>query len=133
MMDLQEDLGLSYLFISHDLKVVRQVSHEVAVMYLGRIVEYTDKITLFTKPLHPYSEALLSAVPVPDPRHRPQRKLLQGDPPSPANPPTGCRFHTRCPLAQAICSQETPALSTRVAADHSDRPSADHLVAGHVR
>ena len=133
LMDLQAEFGMAYLFVAHDLAVVRHISHRVAVMYLGHIVEIADRDALFSAPRHPYTEILLSAVPVPDPRHRPQRKLLQGDPPSPANPPTGCRFHTRCPLAQAICSQETPALSTRVVADHSDRPSADHLVACHVR
>jgi peptide/nickel transport system ATP-binding protein len=132
LMDLQAEFGMAYLFVAHDLSVVRHISHRVAVMYLGHIVEVADRDTLFSAPRHPYTEILLSAVPVPDPRHRPQRKLLQGDPPSPANPPTGCRFHTRCPMAQAICSEEIPALSPR-GADHSDRPGTNHLVACHVR
>ena len=132
LMDLQAEFGIAYLFVAHDLAVVRHISHRVAVMYLGHIVEVADRDTLFSAPRHPYTEILLSAVPVPDPRHRPQRKLLQGDPPSPTNPPTGCRFHTRCPMAQALCSQQTPALSTRTA-DHNDNKTTEHLVACHFR
>jgi peptide/nickel transport system ATP-binding protein len=115
LMDLQAEFGLAYLFVAHDLAVVRHISHRVAVMYLGHIVELADRDTLFSTPRHPYTEVLLSAVPVPDPRVRPQRALLQGDPPSPANPPSGCRFHTRCPLAQDICKQQRPALTERQA------------------
>jgi len=110
MLDLQRELGLAYLFISHNLAVVEHISHRIAVMYLGRIVEYTDKRTLFTKALHPYTEQLLLAVPVPDPRVKRPKRVLQGDVPSPINPPTGCHFHTRCPYAVERCRVETPAL-----------------------
>ena len=97
MMDLQREKNLSYLFIAHDLAVVEHISHRIAVMYLGKIVEYTDKQTLFTNPLHPYTEALLAAVPIPNPQLKRKKQLLQGDVPSPINPPPGCTFHTRCP------------------------------------
>jgi len=110
MMDLQRELGLAYLFISHNLAVVEHLSHHIAVMYLGRIVEYTDKRTLFTKALHPYTESLLLAVPVPDPRVKRVKRVLQGDVPSPINPPSGCHFNTRCPYAMARCRIEAPAL-----------------------
>ncbi len=110
MMDLQREMGLAYLFVSHNLAVVEHISHRIAVMYLGRIVEYTDKKTLFARPLHPYTESLLAAVPVPDPRIKRQKRLLQGDVPSPINPPSGCHFHTRCPYAVARCKTEDPAL-----------------------
>ena len=110
LMDLQRELRLSYLFISHNLAVVEHISHRIAVMYLGRIVEYTDKVTLFTRPLHPYTEALLAAVPVPDPATKRVKRVVQGDVPSPLNPPPGCRFHTRCPYAEARCKVEVPAL-----------------------
>jgi oligopeptide/dipeptide ABC transporter ATP-binding protein len=110
MMDLQKELGLAYLFISHNLAVVEHISHRIAVMYLGRIVEYTDKRTLFTRPLHPYTEQLLLAVPVPDPRAKRPKRVLRGDVPSPINPPSGCHFHTRCPYAVDHCRAETPAL-----------------------
>ncbi len=110
LMDLQKELGLSYLFISHNLAVVEHISHRIAVMYLGRIVEYADKKTLFTAPKHPYTEALLSAVPVPDPAIKRSKVVLQGDVPSPVNPPSGCHFHTRCPIAEARCKIEAPKL-----------------------
>ena len=110
LMDLQKELGLSYLFISHNLAVVEHISHRIAVMYLGRIVEYADKKTIFTKPRHPYTEALLSAVPVPDPAIKRKKVVLQGDVPSPVRPPPGCHFHTRCPIAEARCKQESPKL-----------------------
>jgi oligopeptide/dipeptide ABC transporter ATP-binding protein len=110
LMDLQRDLGLSYLFISHNLAVVEHISHRIAVMYLGRIVETADKATIFTRPGHPYTEALLSAIPVPDPTIRDTRPALQGDVPSPVHPPSGCHFHTRCPIAVARCKAETPLL-----------------------
>jgi oligopeptide/dipeptide ABC transporter ATP-binding protein len=108
--DLQRDLKLSYLFISHNLAVVEHISHRIAVMYLGRIVEYTDKTTLFTRPLHPYTEALLAAVPVPDPAIKRAKRVVQGDVPSPMTPPPGCHFHPRCPYAVARCKTEAPAL-----------------------
>jgi oligopeptide/dipeptide ABC transporter ATP-binding protein len=108
--DLQRELGLSYLFISHNLAVVEHISHRIAVMYLGRIVEHTARETLFRRPLHPYTEALLAAVPVPDPAARRAKRVLQGDVPSPLHPPAGCHFHTRCPYAEARCRSETPRL-----------------------
>ncbi|TAJ88999.1 MAG: ATP-binding cassette domain-containing protein [Reyranella sp.] len=111
LIDLQEEYGLAYLFISHDLAVMRHISHRIAVMYLGRIVELTDKRTLFTQPLHPYTEALLSAATAPDPKRRRQRKrIVQGDVPSPAKPPPGCHFHTRCLYATAECKVTAPPL-----------------------
>ena len=110
MMDLQKELELAYLFISHNLAVIEHISHRIAVMYLGRIVEYTDKHTLFARALHPYTEQLLLAVPVPDPRVKRPKRVLQGDVPSPINPPRGCHFHTRCPYAVERCRVETPML-----------------------
>jgi oligopeptide/dipeptide ABC transporter ATP-binding protein len=110
MMDLQAELGLTYLFISHNLAVIEHISHHIAVMYLGRIVEYTDKRTLFARPLHPYTESLLLAVPVPDPRVKRQKRVLQGDVPSPVKPPPGCHFHTRCPYVFDRCKVEPPPL-----------------------
>lgn len=110
MMDLQRQKRLTYLFISHDLAVVEHVSHRIAVMYLGKIVELADKKTLFLNPQHPYTEALLAAVPVPNPKLRRSKRLLQGDVPSPIRPPPGCAFHTRCPYAVERCKIETPAL-----------------------
>jgi oligopeptide/dipeptide ABC transporter ATP-binding protein len=124
MIDLQRELGLAYLFISHNLAVVEHISHRIAVMYLGRIVEATDKNTLFTAPLHPYTESLLAAVPVPDPAVKRTRRLVQGDVPSPVNPPTGCHFHPRCPYAVERCKVEEPAL-------REVRPG--QLVACHLR
>ena len=108
--DLQDELGLALLFISHDLAIVEHLTHRVAVMYLGRIVELTDRRTLFSKSHHPYSRALLSAVPVPDPDAPRNRMILTGDVPSPINPPSGCRFHTRCPYAFDRCRTEEPLL-----------------------
>jgi oligopeptide/dipeptide ABC transporter ATP-binding protein len=121
--DLQQELGLSYLFVAHDLAVVEHISHRVAVMYLGRIVELADVRSLFTRPQHPYTEALLSAVPLPDPGAVRKRVILAGDVPSPIKPPPGCRFHTRCPYAEARCRIEEPAIR---------EVAPGHLVACHL-
>jgi peptide/nickel transport system ATP-binding protein len=112
MLDLQTELGLTYLFVAHDLSVVKHVSDRVAVMYVGRIVEVADTERLFATPRHPYTEALLSAVPKPDPRLRTQRIVLEGDVADPANPPPGCYFHPRCAYAVEVCRTETPRLET---------------------
>lgn len=122
--DLQRDSKLAFLFVSHNLAVVEHISHRIAVMYLGKIVELADKKTLFATPLHPYTEALLSAVPVPDPRTKRDRIILRGDVPSPMNPPSGCAFHTRCPYVKDICRVETPPLR---------EVTTGHLAACHLR
>ena len=122
--DLQDDLGLAYLFVSHDLGVVEHVGHRIAVMYLGRIVEIGSRDRIFSRPAHPYTEALMAAAPVADPRLKRERLVIEGDVPSPMNPPSGCHFHTRCPHAQDRCRAEAPLL--RAAAD-------GHAVACHLR
>jgi oligopeptide/dipeptide ABC transporter ATP-binding protein len=124
MMDLQEELGLAYLFVSHDLAVVEHIGHRVAVMYLGKIVELAAKDALFETPLHPYTQALMAAAPIPDPHVTRERVVLQGDVPSPINPPSGCAFHTRCPFAFERCKIEMPALK----ASADGRQVACHLV-----
>ena len=124
MMDLQQEFGLSYLFVAHDLGVFEHISHRVAVMYLGKIVEIAARAALFETPRHPYTEALLAAVPVSHPRARRARTVLTGDVPSPINPPPGCRFHTRCPIAVARCRQEEPPLVV---------DASGHGVACHLR
>ncbi|RYZ71855.1 MAG: dipeptide ABC transporter ATP-binding protein [Proteobacteria bacterium] len=111
MQDLQKELGLTYLFIAHDLKVVEHISNRVAVMYLGKMVEIADSEELYQNPRHPYTRALLSAIPLPDPDYRKERIILRGDVPSPINPPTGCYFHPRCPKAQENCKTVWPTLS----------------------
>jgi oligopeptide transport system ATP-binding protein len=111
LIDLQDEYRLTYLFISHDLGVMRHVSHRIAVMYLGRIVEITDKRRLFSRPLHPYTEALLAAAPIPDPtKRKARRRIVQGEVPSPMNPPSGCHFHPRCPYALPACRTIDPPL-----------------------
>ncbi len=115
LMDLQQKLGLTYLFIAHDLKVVEHVSHRVAVMYLGKIVETAQADALYLHPQHPYTKALLSAIPRPDPRRQETRTILVGDVPSPVFPPSGCHFHTRCPIAFEPCKKQTPTLEEKSA------------------
>jgi peptide/nickel transport system ATP-binding protein len=129
--DLQDELGLSLLFISHDIATVEHLTHRVAVMYLGKIVELADRRTLFAKSHHPYTKALLSAVPVPDPTATRQRIILKGDVPSPINPPSGCRFHTRCPFVFDRCRVEEPILR-RVGEGHVSACHLDEVPAGRV-
>ncbi len=126
LQDLQKELGLALLFISHDLAIVEHMTHRVAVMYLGKIVELAERRELFSAPLHPYTKALLSAVPVPDPQKKTQRTVLQGDVPSPIKRPNGCHFHTRCPVALERCKTEAPAQTVL----GSGRMVSCHLLAG---
>jgi len=135
LQDLQKELGLAMLFISHDLAIVEHMTHRVAVMYLGKIVEVAPKRDLFGAPKHPYTEALLSAVPVPEPGAQRERIILTGDVPSPINPPKGCRFHTRCPYAFDRCRQDEPELRPTAAGHWAachlhDRPAAENPLAG---
>ena len=123
LMELQQKLGLTYIFIAHDLIVVEHVSHRVAVMYLGKIVEYADSEELYKNPMHPYTRALLSAIPVPDPKGKEQRIILTGDVPSPMSPPPGCNFNPRCPGAGEDCPKTDPLLTPRPSST-----SSEHLV-----
>ncbi len=120
LMDLKDAFNLTYVFISHDLNVVRYISDRVMVMYLGQIVEVGPTDALFAQPAHPYTRALLSSIPAMDPAHRTEKAAITGDPPNPINPPSGCRFHTRCPVAQAVCAQRAPTLGSL----HSQHPVA---------
>jgi oligopeptide/dipeptide ABC transporter ATP-binding protein len=124
LMDLQEEYGLAYLFVSHDLGVVEHIGHRIAVMYLGKIVELAGRDELFADPQHPYSEALIAAAPIPDPRAKRERRTIEGEVPSPMNPPSGCHFHTRCPYAVDRCRAEVPPLR---------EISPGRLVACHLR
>jgi oligopeptide transport system ATP-binding protein len=123
LQDLQAEMGLTYIFIAHDLRVVEHISHRVAIMYLGKIVELAESAELYRNPRHPYTRALLSAVPVPDPTARRERMLLPGDVPSPINPPPGCPFHPRCPYVEERCRRDEPKLTVG---------SNGHAVACHV-
>lgn len=127
LLELQQNLNLSYLFIAHNLAVVKHMADRIAVMYLGKIVESSPTDELYSDPKHPYTRALLDSILSPDPRKRGQKKLLKGTPPSPINPPSGCPFHERCPQAQAQCSKETPTLLNKAA--EGNRP---HFVACHI-
>jgi oligopeptide transport system ATP-binding protein len=128
MDDLKEELGLTYLFIAHDLSMVRYISDRVAVMYLGRIVELSNRNEVFDHPLHPYTQALLSAIPIPDPEKeaKRQRLILEGDVPSPANPPSGCRFHPRCSYATEICKEEDPVFRNLGTDNHPHHVACHH-------
>jgi peptide/nickel transport system ATP-binding protein/oligopeptide transport system ATP-binding protein len=125
---LQAEFGLTYLFIAHNLSVVEHISDRIGVMYLGKMAEITDRHSLYSNPLHPYTQALLSAIPSPNPRLKRERIVLTGDVPSPLNPPKGCRFHPRCPLATEVCKQTEPPLEQKLA----DHWVACHHVAGSV-
>jgi oligopeptide/dipeptide ABC transporter ATP-binding protein len=137
--DLQDELGLSYVFIAHDLSVVRHVSDQIAVMYLGKLMELSPAKELYTKPIHPYTEALLGAIPIPDPKENRERErlVIGGEPPNPINPPTGCRFHTRCPRATDICSRVEPPLveyaGGHLAACHHPLSVTESEIAGATR
>lgn len=128
LLDLQREMKLTYVFIAHDLAVVKHISDWVAVMYLGKIVEYTDADSVYANPLHPYTQALISAIPIPDPRVNRNKKIIIGDVPSPITPPPGCRFHTRCPFVEAICKYEEPGLDP-FESDTGNK--SHHLVACH--
>ncbi|MFH2047035.1 MAG: oligopeptide/dipeptide ABC transporter ATP-binding protein [Pseudomonadota bacterium] len=127
LIDLQSEMNLTYIFIAHDLSVVKHISDNIAVMYLGKIVEYTDADTIYENPLHPYTKALISAIPVPDPSIKNKKIVLYGDVPSPLNPPSGCRFHTRCPVAFDRCAIDEPELKQT-----PDNAGKEHLAACHL-
>jgi oligopeptide/dipeptide ABC transporter ATP-binding protein len=124
LLDLQSEMKLTYLFIAHDLAVVKHISDRIAVMYLGKIVEYADADELYQNPVHPYTNALLSAIPIPDPEVKKDRQILSGDVPSPINPPAGCVFHTRCPFVKDVCKIEIPDLLPAPGRDNKDHLQA---------
>jgi len=128
MQDLQDDFDLTYLFIAHDLSVVKHISDRIAVMYLGKLVEVAEKRELFENTLHPYTQALLSAIPVADPTFDKERIILEGDVPSPVDPPSGCRFHPRCPKAMDICSEKEPEFKNYGEEDYDAHYAACHLL-----
>ncbi len=130
LVDLQREFGLSYLFIAHDLAVVKHISDRIAIMYLGQIAESGTGESLYRDPLHPYTQSLISAIPVPDPHRPSERQVLSGDVPSPINPPSGCRFHTRCPHVMDICGRQEPALVPVRDTSGVERPVACHLYPG---
>lgn len=127
LIDLQQELKLSYLFIAHDLAVVKHISDRIAIMYLGKIVETGPGERIYRNPQHPYTQSLISAIPVPDPHHRSQRVVLSGDVPSPINPPAGCSFHTRCPRATALCSEQAPVLAVHDSCDQGVTAACHHI------
>ena len=127
LIDLQQELKLSYLFIAHDLAVVKHISDRIAIMYLGKIVETGPGQSIYQNPQHPYTQSLISAIPVPDPHRRSQRVVLTGDVPSPINPPSGCSFHTRCPRATPLCSEQTPLLMPHQGADSGVLAACHHI------
>ncbi len=128
LLELQQEMKLTYLFIAHDLSVVKHISDHIAVMYLGQIVESADADRLYEMPLHPYTQTLISAIPVPDPSVKKKRQILEGDVPSPIHPPSGCRFHTRCPVAVERCKHEMPALKAAPTGKDDSHQVACHLV-----
>ncbi len=127
LLELQQEMQIAFIFITHDLAVVKHVSDRIAVMYLGKIVEYTDADSIYEAPVHPYTKTLISAIPVPDPARKNKKQILYGDIPSPANPPKGCRFHTRCPKVENMCRQEEPVLRPI-----KNSGKATHMVACHL-
>ena len=124
LLELQSEMKLTYLFIAHDLAVVKHISDRIAVMYLGKIVEYADADELYQNPVHPYTYALLSAIPIPDPEAKKEKQILSGDVPSPINPPSGCVFHTRCPFVKEVCKIEVPELLPAPGTDNTDHLQA---------
>ncbi|MBN2040426.1 MAG: dipeptide ABC transporter ATP-binding protein [Spirochaetes bacterium] len=127
LIELQQEMDLTYIFISHDLTVVKHISDRIAVMYLGKIVEFTNADSIYQNPMHPYTQALISAIPRPDPLQKKNRIVLTGDVPSPVNPPSGCSFHTRCPYAEEICKNETPLLNSYTDADNNTHQVSCHF------
>jgi oligopeptide/dipeptide ABC transporter ATP-binding protein len=127
LIELQQELKLSYLFIAHDLAVVKHISDRIAIMYLGKIVETGPGESVYRNPQHPYTKSLISAIPVPDPHHKAQRIVLHGDVPSPINPPSGCSFHTRCPNATELCSQQVPVLAHHASCHEHVTAACHHI------